>query len=430
MPTKLKKIIKHLLLPQRAVESRLPPWDRKDLQIISWKFYSIDKKLEKMSTAKDYAFASGGILWKVFDRSKFESKSVRQQVLFVMGLILLCWVPIAVISFFKLGWDQFYLLFLRDIATHVRFLIVLPILLFARRSLNTNFNSTIKFFHETKIVDQDNLDGFEKVMNWLNKWSNSKAVDIILIILVYSAFYFQENNQINRSSTYAPWHIVDDKITAAGWWYLAFSLPILQMLLYRWLYTIVLWIIFLRKISRLNLHLSALHPDGVGGLGFMQYTQLSFFPVALAFSALMAGVLNNVMIFSGASVIDYKITIGSVLLLVLLLFILPLLQFLPLLAKVKRKYFFQYSLEAWPIARKYEEQLKDFYSHGENEPNASWHVDLIGSFEKTKEMKIVLVGKTILIAFAAAVILPFLPVIAQQVPLKEIILNLLGKILG
>jgi len=383
-----------------------------------------------MSNVKDYAFASGGILWRVFDRTKFEAKSLRQQLYFVIGLMLFCWAPIAIMSLSKLGWDQFYLLFIRDIATHVRFLFVLPVLLFARRLFNRNFNSAISFFHETKILDHDNLDGFEKVMNWLKKWSNSKAVDIILIILVYSVFYFQENNQINRSSAYAPWHIVDDKITAAGWWYMVFSLPILQMLLYRWLYTILLWIIFLRKISRLNLHLSALHPDGVGGLGFLQYTQLSFFPVALAFSALSACVINNAIIFSEVSLMDYKVTIASALLLVLLLFILPLLQFLPLLVKVKRKYFMQYSLEAWPIARKYEAQLKEFNLQRENEPNTSWHVDLIGSFEKAKEMKVVLVNKTILIAFTAAVIFPFLPVLAQQVPLKEVIINLLGKILG
>jgi hypothetical protein len=383
-----------------------------------------------MSTLKDYAFASGGILWKVVDRTKFEAKSPRQQLYFVIGLVLLCWLPIAALSFFKLGWDPFYLLFLRDIATHVRFLIVLPILLFARRSLNKSFNKMVHFFHETKIVDDTNADEFENVMVRIMKWRNSKIIDFIIIVLVYSSFYFQENNLINESSTYAPWHIVDNKITIAGWWYLALSLPILQILLYRWLYTILLWIIFLRKISKINLHLSALHPDGVGGLGFLQYTQLSFFPVALAFSALMAGVTNNMMIFSGISLVEYKIAIGSLLVFVLLLFILPLLQFLPVLAKVKRKYFMQYSLQSWPIARKYEEELNDFYLTEKEKPDASWHVDLVGSFEKTKEMKIVLIDKTLLIAFAMAVILPFLPVLAQQIPLKEIIINVLGKILG
>ena len=102
--------------------------------------------MEKMSAIKDYGFASGGILGRIVDRSKFESKKLHQQLFFVIGVMLLCWFPIAVISFFKLGWDQFYLLFVRDIATHVRFLIVLPILLFARRLLNTKFQYYDKFF--------------------------------------------------------------------------------------------------------------------------------------------------------------------------------------------------------------------------------------------------------------------------------------------
>lgn len=288
----------------------------------------------------------------------------------------------------------------------------------------------ISFFYETKIIDADNDPAFVRIMDWLKKWSHSKIIDVILLVLVYSSFYFQEHNQINHTNTYAPWHMVDNHITTAGWWYLVFSLPVLQMLLYRWLYTILLWMIFLRKISKMDLHLSALHPDGVGGLGFLQYTQLSFFPVALAFSALTAGVLNNMIMFSGISVQDYKIAIGSVLVFVFLLFIFPLMLLLPMLTKIKRKYFMLYSLEAWPFARKYEEELDAYYHTGEEKPDASWHVDLIGSFEKTRDMKTILVDKTILIAFIAAVVLPFLPVIAQQVPLKEIILNLLGKIMG
>jgi hypothetical protein len=383
-----------------------------------------------MATVKDFAFASGGIFWKIFDRTKFESKSLRHQVLILFALILICWLPIAGLSFIKLGWTNYYQLFLRDIATQVRFLIVLPILLVSRRSLNKSFNQTISFFYETKIVDAANSHAFENVMVWLKKWSNSKTIDVILLILVYSSFYLQENNQINHTNTYAPWHLVDNHITAAGWWYLLVSLPLLQMLLYRWLYTILLWMLFLRKISKIDLHLSALHPDGVGGLGFLQYTQLGFFPVALAFSALTAGVMNNMIMFSGISIQDYKVAIGSVLIFVFLLFILPLMLLLPMLVKVKRKYFMLYSKEAWPFARKYEEELESFYQTGEEKPDASWHVDLIGSFEKTRDMKTILVDKTILIAFVTAVVLPFLPVIAQQIPLKEIILNLLGKIMG
>ena len=268
-----------------------------------------------------------------------------------------------------------------------------------------------------------------KSFTWLVKWRNSKLVDTLLLILVYSAFFFQERGLVS-SGSYAPWHMIDDKLTAAGWWYVLFSLPILQLLLFRWLYTIILWILFLRKLSRLRLHLSALHPDGMGGLGFMKYTQNSFFPVALAIAAQAAAMTNNSMIFAGTSLMENKVLIVSVLVFVLLLFLLPLLQFLPLLAALKRKYFMQYSLQSWPITRQYEKELKDYHESGDEKPDASWHVDLIGSFEKVSTMKTFLVDKSMLITFVSAVVIPFVPVFAQQLPLKDLFFGLIGKILG
>ncbi len=379
---------------------------------------------------KDYAFASGGILWKIFDRPKFESKSIRTQILYVFLVILICWLPLAILSYFKLGWNQFYLLFARDISTHVRILIVIPILIFARRSVNNGFNKTISLFYETKIVDQTNAKALERVLGKVEKWKNSLFIDLVILVLIYISFFIQQDKSVNSSNVYVPWHIVNDRITVAGWWYLLISLPVLQMLLYRWLYTILLWIIFLSRIPKLNLHLSALHPDGAGGLGFLHYTQLTYFPVALAFSALTAGVTNNLIMFSGISIADYKIAIGSILGFVLMLFILPLMLLLPMLAKVKREYFIQYSLQAWPITRKYEEELEAYYKTEKENPDTSWHVDLLGSFEKANDMKIILVDRTLLVAFTAAVVLPFLPVVAQQIPLKDIFLSLVGKILG
>src|ERR1700750_1694443 len=214
-----------------------------------------------MATSTEYAFASGGIFWKIFDRTKFENKDLRHQILILFTLVMICWLPLAALSFVLLGWTNFYLLFIRDIATQVRFLIVMPILLVSRRSLNKSFNQMVSFFYETKIIDAGNKMPFERILEWLKKWSNSLLVDVILLILVYSSFYFQVKNQINHVDTYAPWHQVDNALTPAGWWYLLVSLPVLQMLLYRWLYTILLWMIFLRKISKINLNLSALHPD-------------------------------------------------------------------------------------------------------------------------------------------------------------------------
>lgn len=379
--------------------------------------------------SKCYTIDSGGAMWRLLSLPTFNERTPRKQLYFSLGLIVLCWFPIAILCFFNLDLEQYHLLFVRDVATHVRFLFVLPILIFARSSINKSFHYTVEFFYQTKIVDDENKEPFERILTSLKKWSNSKIVDYVLLFFVYALFFIQEENRRSDADFYAPWHIADNHITIAGWWYSLISLPILQLLLYRWFYTISLWIIFLRKISKLNFHLSALHPDSFGGLGFLRYTQLSFFPIALAFSALAAGFVNNMILFSGISISEYKIMLGSIVVMIFIVFVLPLTLLVPLLTRIRRTDYLKYSLESWPIARKFGEELLAYYQTGTEKPDVSWHADMIGSFEKTENMKVNMVDKNILITFAFAVIIPFLPVLAQQVPLEEFLLNFLKKIL-
>ncbi len=388
--------------------------------------------MERLSSPdfKEYAFVPGGLLWKLIDRTGFDQRGKRFKILLALIFIVLCWLPLALLCFYQLGWNQFFQLFVRDVATQARFLFVLPLLLFSRHFVKKSFAETIKTFYDSKIINKDNHIQFEKNINWLLRWRNSLVVDILFVILVYYGFYVRETGQSGLPDFYAPWLIHENRISAAGWWYVLFSLPLLQLILYRWLYNIITWIIFLWKISKMDLKLSSLHPDGMGGIGFLKYTQLSFFPVALAFSSLVAAGMSNLIIFSGASMRDFAVLLGSMLVFVLLLFILPLLVFVPLLASVKRKCFLEYSKDAWDFARAYEKELKDYYDTGKDRPDTSWHIDLIGSFEKTAGMRIMLIDKMILISFVGAVILPFIPVIAQEIPLKDLIATLISKFLG
>jgi len=383
-----------------------------------------------MRSKIDYAFASGGLLSKILRRIGMDGEQVKHKFLWIVLLVLLCWLPLLALSFYQFGFRNFYLLFVRDVATHVRFLIALPLLLIARQTVNRNFNNMVETVYETEIVNEENDEKFQKILRWVLKWKKAVIIDILLVLTVYITLYIRENEMETAAIAYAPWLKKDDAASLAGWWYIIFSLPVLQLIFYRWLYTIVLWIIFLFKMSRIHLNLSSLHPDGVGGLGFLRYTQLSYFPVALAFSSIAAAGLNNMMIFADASINEFKVLIISVLVFTLLIFVIPLLIFIPILSIVKKRYYMYYSHRAWLCARDYEKMLNDYNEDRENKPDASWHIDSIGSFEKTADMKPILIDKTILIAFVSAVVIPFLPVFAQEFPLKELFLSLLSKFLG
>jgi hypothetical protein len=377
-----------------------------------------------MIAEDDYSVASGGVLWRLIDRSRYQHQSRKQKILLLSGLVLICWLPLAVASFIQLGEQQFYLRFIRDIGNHVRFLFVLPLYFIARTDLNNGFRDMAATFYKTKILDADNAAGFEKAKKWILKWSHLWLADLLFLVLAYALFYIKIKGLLYSADYYVPWLIYNGKISFAGWWYLLFSLPFIQVLTYRWIYVIILWIILMYKISAVGLHLSTLHPDRAGGLGFLRHTQYSFIAVAIAFSSLLAAELNNMVIFSGVVITENKALVSVMILLLVLLFTVPLFMFIPGLVSVKRNCYLRYSAESWCIARDYERELKDFSKGGVVKPDTSGHSSLISSFEKSNQMNVALVNRPYLLTFLFAIALPFLPVLAQQLPLHEVFIVL------
>jgi hypothetical protein len=56
----------------------------------------------------------------------------------------------------------------------------------------------------------------------------------------------------------------------------------------------VVWARLLWRISKLNLHLSAAHPDRTGGLGFLGATPYAFVPLLVAQGSLLSGLIAAV----------------------------------------------------------------------------------------------------------------------------------------
>ena len=59
--------------------------------------------------------------------------------------------------------------------------------------------------------------------------------------------------------------------------------------MFRWLLRIAIWSRFLWKLSQLPLHLIPTHPDGAGGLGYLEVVQRHFALLVLAISVAISG---------------------------------------------------------------------------------------------------------------------------------------------
>ena len=94
-----------------------------------------------------------------------------------MFFVLLCWVPLAVLSFLEghlLGAAKFS--FLRDIEIQVRFLVSLPTLLLAEVVVHRRLRAVVKGFIARRVLSPEDLPKFYAVINSTMRMRNSVIV--------------------------------------------------------------------------------------------------------------------------------------------------------------------------------------------------------------------------------------------------------------
>ncbi len=110
---------------------------------------------------------------------------LRRRVLFFS---LITWVPLPLLCAY--GGQLFsngHLGFLRDLETHVRFLVALPALIVAELIVHKRTRTVIKRFIEGRIVNSEDMPRFHAAIENALRSRNSVALEFALLILVYTA---------------------------------------------------------------------------------------------------------------------------------------------------------------------------------------------------------------------------------------------------
>jgi hypothetical protein len=261
------------------------------------------------------------------------------------------------------------------------------------------------------------------------------VIEILLIVLVFTAGHFLWSSQVvlETATWYAALLEERHRFTPAGYWYAYISIPIFQFLLLRWYFRIVIWVRFLWKVSRMDLHLVPTHPDRAAGLGFLGGSAAAFMPLLLAQGALLAGQIANHIFYEGDKLLDFKPEIVAVVILLLLLVLGPLCVFSPRLAQAKR----QGLLEYGALASRYVDGFDQKWLRGGASLDEQFIGtgdiqslnDLAGSFEVVKSMRPFPFDKTVLLQTAVAGLAPLLPLTLTMISLEDMVKRLLGILL-
>ena len=394
--------------------------------------HSIDKK-----QLDDFSLVLGGPLFQLFMRTRLTTGTLDLVKRRVIVFSLFTWLPLLLLSVLagEAVGGAIKVPFIYDVDVHVRFLVALPLLLVAELLVHQRMRLIVRQFIERGIVPARLLTEFEAIIDSAMRLRNSVVIEVLLIVLVWTAMHYLWANQMALES--ATWYaaIVDGhrEYSLAGYWYAFVSIPVIQFLLARWFFRIFIWARFLWQVSRLDLHLVPTHPDRAAGLGFLGGSAAAFMPLLLSQGALLAGLIANHIFYDGKTLLDFKPEIVAAVVFFLLLVLGPLCVFAPRLAQVKR----QGLLEYGALANRYVDEFDQKWLRGGaplDEPlvgsgDIQSLNDLAGSFEVIHTMRPFPFSKTVVLQTVIAGLMPVLPLALTMISLEDIVKRLLGILL-
>jgi hypothetical protein len=320
-----------------------------------------------------------------------------------------------------------------DVDVHVKFLVVMPLLIAAELVVHQRMRTLAASFRERNLVPEAAAARLDAAIRSAYRLRNSVSAEVLLIAVVYVVgvtIVWRQYMTLDAATWYATPTADGLRLTFAGAWYGYVSLPLFQFLLCRWYYRIFIWARLLWQVSRIKLTLVPTHPDRVGGLGFLATISHAFVPLLMAHGALLAGNVANQIFHAGANLTQFRLEILLLVIFMVILVVGPLLVFAPQLAQARRTGLREYGT----LAQRY---VRDFDAKwvrgngGADEPilgtgDIQSLADLGNSFAIIQDMRIVPVTKQAMLQLAFATVAPVVPLLLTLMPLEDLIKKLFG----
>jgi hypothetical protein len=307
----------------------------------------------------DFSLVLGGPLYQIFRWAHLSGPAlelVRRRILFFVAI---AWLPLLLLSLMTghlLGGQG--LPFLRDIETHVRFLVSLPVLVITELPVHRRIRSVMKQFLERGIVTAWDVPKFHAALKRAMSLRNSTTLELGLLVFAFTVGHWGWERGVALGT--ATWYGVREgtnlRLTLPGDWYAFVSIPIAQFIVFRWYLRLFIWFWLLWRVSRLNLQLVPTHPDRAGGIGFLGGIVYPFAPLLFAQNALLAGVIANRVLHQGQSLMSSKMSILGLIGFFVLMILVPLTVFSPQLFRAKMRGLSEYGALATSYVRDFEEK--------------------------------------------------------------------------
>jgi hypothetical protein len=322
--------------------------------------------------------------------------------------------------------------FILSFGTHARLLVAIPLMFLAEAVFDVRIRQALRLIVESRLVPDRQRMAFNGILQEAARLRDAWHVETAVLVL--TALFLLWGVRSDLSQAIPSWRTaVDGHRTGAGWWYGFVAIPVFQFLLWRWCARLLVWWYVLWGIGRLDLQLIPTHPDLAGGLGGFGVAHMALAPFGFSVCAILAGTFAEQIMFAGAQVQDYTLSLVGIVAGVTFILIAPLLRFTYQLLEVRQRGLIDYGALATRYVREFDAKWRRQEPPPEEPLLGSADVqslaDLSNSFDVISRMRYLPMSLRQLLILAAVTALPAAPLVLFVVPFHELIMRGLRTLL-
>ena len=397
---------------------------------------------EQPSNKESFRLSSGGLFYDLLVCLHIQARGSYATRRRIIILATLCWLPLLVLTAIEgnLYSHQLDFPFILDFKSHIRYLLILPLLIVADSVIDPLISSNLQSIGASGLIRDEHSNVYQKAIDRFTQKKNAYLPDLIillLLVLVVSSFVMNLD-ETATSNLSTDWVITQTAsgaaLTWAGWWFALISTPILLILLLRWMWRFLLWVEFLFKVSRMPLRLQSTHPDLSGGLGILRNGENSFLVVFFAFGAMLSTSLAEEILLGGLTLAAALPMASVYILTAIIIMTIPMLFFVLPLIRAKRYGRIVYGSLGYRLSQAFDKKWGDTGDTNRGDEllktaDASAVCDYSDVYGAVRDMRYLPITLRNLGTQAFILSMPFAPLVFTELPFSKVLSLLLNTLM-
>jgi hypothetical protein len=320
---------------------------------------------------------------------------------------------------------------LRHFGVHVRFLLAVPLLILGEGMAHHLSMTLIPYFLTSGLVPATQKQDFVNILRDITRLRNRALPWAVIAAAIVGGVLLELTTDRPGFDHEVNWAAngTSGRLGFGGWWFMCVSRPIFTALMAAWLWRLILAFILLKRIARLDLDIVPTHPDGAGGLGFLERLPHAFSLLAFAVSAVLSSRLAHQVLYHGANVQSLGTMLAVFVVVLVGICLAPLLTFFRTLIIAKRRALLEYGALVGDHGRLVHRR----WILGETTvaddpllqaPELGPVADTLTLYQAVRAMRPVPIGKFSLLAIAVPTLIPIAVLFSIQIPIKDILVKI------